>query len=103
MGFVVTFGVFAAVGVLDGVIVEVVLAEMGCVVVVLVAAVVWGINPGVVLTVGLVGVVIVTVVVVIVVGVPAEVVVGDFPADGVATFCSKPKSRKYQQITVTDA
>ena len=161
MGFVVTFGVFAAVGVLDGLIVEVVLAEMGCVVVVLVAAVVRGINLGVVLMVGLVGVVIVmvgvvvtvlgvvvvamvvvvgvvdllsvtvfadiivvltvfpvfpvmgdvartvvgfpTVVVVIVVGIPAEVVVGDFPGDGVAAFCSEPERRKYQQRTVTDA
>ena len=167
MGFVVTFGVFAAVGVLDGLIVEVVLAEMGCVVVVLVAAVVRGINLGVVLMDGPVGVVIVmvgvvvfamvvvgivgvvdvavlgvvfvvgivdlvsvtvfadtivvlivfpvmgdvartavgfpTVVVVVVVGIPAEVVVGDFPADGLATFCSEPESRKYQQITVTDA
>ena len=44
-----------------------------------------------------------TVVVVVVVGIPAEVVMGDFPGDGVATFCSEPESRKYQQISVTDA
>ena len=43
-----------------------------------------------------------TVVVVVVVGIPAEVVVGDFPGDGVA-FCSEPERRKYQQRTVTDA
>ena len=44
-----------------------------------------------------------TVVVVVVVGIPAEVAVGDFPGDGLATFCSEPESRKYQQISVTDA
>ena len=175
MGFAVTAGVFAAVGVLDGVIVAVVLAEMGFVVVVLVTAVVRGINLGVVLMDGPVGVVIVmvgvvvtvlgvvvfpmvvvgvvgvvdvavlgvvvvvgvvdvmsvtvfadiivvlivfpvfpvmgdvartaigfpTVVVVLVAGVPAELVVGDFPGDGVATFCSEPESRKYQQIKLS--
>ena len=44
-----------------------------------------------------------TVVVVVVVGIPAEIVMGDFPGDGVATFFSEPESRKYQQISVTDA
>ena len=42
-----------------------------------------------------------TVVVVVVVGIPAEVVVGDFPGDGLATFCSEPESRKYQQIKLS--
>ena len=43
------------------------------------------------------------VIVVVYVGISAELVDGDFPGDGVVTFCSEPESRKYQQISVTDA